>query len=227
MNYNERIFNPPWQLQGSGHILFLKGREAYKERQNLWKEEKEMRRFLPLGVCMLVNYTDTPVGPYQEILFSPGLYRFKNGHKSFYRFSISKIYVSTMASVENGLENWAIPKEIANFSIVKKQETTSYFIQNESGEMQCSLKSKGPFFPVSTAVLPLLLGQKKEKDLFLTRADAHGRGKFARCQELQQRGSIFPLRTNTDLLFALEVQDFQMIFRKPECIKNFFHGNSE
>ncbi|GAB3639487.1 acetoacetate decarboxylase family protein [Spirosoma arcticum] len=67
-----------------------------------------------VGTVMLVDYETSPVGPYQELLFVPGLFRFGDTTS----FSIAKIYVSTRASVWNGRQNWGIPKELAHFSFV-------------------------------------------------------------------------------------------------------------
>ncbi|HEX5656412.1 MAG TPA: acetoacetate decarboxylase family protein, partial [Polyangiales bacterium] len=69
--------------------------------------------FGQLGLAMFVEYTASPVGPYRELLFIPGTFRFGKRRLP----SITKIYVSTRASVENGRRNWGIPKELADFDV--------------------------------------------------------------------------------------------------------------
>jgi acetoacetate decarboxylase len=63
------------------------------------------------------------VGPYQELLFIPGLFHIDGR----YTFSISKIYVSTEASVRSGIENWAIPKELADFKIDTQDDGSTLY----------------------------------------------------------------------------------------------------
>jgi len=64
------------------------------------------------GLCtvQVVRYSDTPVGPYDELLIVPG--RFSPERK----VRITRIYVSTAGSVYNGRRNWNIPKTLAEFT---------------------------------------------------------------------------------------------------------------
>lgn len=79
----------PWNLTGTGLIMVLKGQR----------------------LLMVVDYQTADCGPYQELLYIPGKALF-GGQK---RYTISDIYVSTMASVVNGRRNWGIPKIQADF----------------------------------------------------------------------------------------------------------------
>jgi hypothetical protein len=58
-----------------------------------------------------VDYKDSPVGPYKELLFNPPKFRMDNRSCRM----ISKIFVSTPESVVNGRDNWGIPKTLAQF----------------------------------------------------------------------------------------------------------------
>jgi acetoacetate decarboxylase len=71
---------------------------------------------------MIVGYDTSGVGAYKELLFIPALFDFDKKKA----FNISKIYVSTEESVYNGIENWGIPKQLANFNI---QQTSSQTCQ--------------------------------------------------------------------------------------------------
>ncbi|OBZ71563.1 hypothetical protein A0H81_08915 [Grifola frondosa] len=66
-----------------------------------------------MGFVMIVRYTDSPVGPYDELMMVPGDFKNPSGTQ---RPRISRIFVSTLASVYNGRRNWNIPKELANFT---------------------------------------------------------------------------------------------------------------
>lgn len=51
------------------------------------------------GVCMIVWYKDTPVGPYDEVIWMPGYFEVLEMGRKHAR--IARIYVSRMESVFN------------------------------------------------------------------------------------------------------------------------------
>lgn len=59
-----------------------------------------------LGALMIIRYTDTPVGPYDELIICPRsyVYQMEENGKTLERrnLRISRIYVSSRASVFNG-----------------------------------------------------------------------------------------------------------------------------
>src|SRR4051794_14743049 len=107
----------PWNLRGSGHIFF------YRFSQALLAQEAAVPTFMRptfvggLGALMMVDYSQSNCGPYQELLLIPG--RCLMGGRSYY--SISRIFVSTDVSVVNGRRNWGIPKEQADFRVVTSE----------------------------------------------------------------------------------------------------------
>ncbi|GAB1521184.1 hypothetical protein RhiTH_004275 [Rhizoctonia solani] len=68
-----------------------------------------------LGTIQLIRYHSSPVGPYDELLYVPGQMNYKIGGSSMSGLSITRIYVSSFASVVNGRRNWNIPKHLAKF----------------------------------------------------------------------------------------------------------------
>ncbi|OKL60604.1 hypothetical protein UA08_04049 [Talaromyces atroroseus] len=62
---------------------------------------------------VIVRYQDSDVGPYDELIVSPGF--FVNPHTGKRYARITNIYVSTDASVWNGRRNWNIQKHRARF----------------------------------------------------------------------------------------------------------------
>jgi len=68
-----------------------------------WQRVALKRTF---GALMWVDYRETPIGPYRELLFIPGTVLV--GSAQF--FSISKIYVSTHDSRVSSIENWAFQR---------------------------------------------------------------------------------------------------------------------
>ncbi|KAL7415117.1 hypothetical protein BDY24DRAFT_440065 [Mrakia frigida] len=117
---------PPWILKGQLWTfppLFGKGKldlpaGTYPEGDELHVSDKE--KFAGgLGMLMLVRYSETPVGPYDELVYIPGNFTspsFPSSSKSLRSLRITGIYVSTQASVDAGRFNWNIPKHLAHFS---------------------------------------------------------------------------------------------------------------
>lgn len=61
------------------------------------------------GLMMIIRYTDSPVGPYDEFIILPGLY--KNPEDGLVpRFRISRIYVSHKYTTWNGRNSKLFPK---------------------------------------------------------------------------------------------------------------------
>ena len=109
----------PWTLTGDGLMLFYRFPREFVLENGFVPPELCQSFVGGFGSVMLVDYQTSNVGPYRELLFIPGQFQF--GSKRYY--AITKIYVSTQISVENGRINWAIPKEIADFHISADRQT--------------------------------------------------------------------------------------------------------
>lgn len=103
----------PWRLHGHGYTFFVKLPMPRGRAELFAPTELAEARFGQLGCVMYVEYTASPVGPYRELLFMPGTFRFGARRLP----SITKIYVSSQASVVSGQQNWGIPKELADFDV--------------------------------------------------------------------------------------------------------------
>ena len=101
----------PWRLTGDAYVVALKMPEKVLEEQCFVPENLKGCRLGSYSRMIYVDYKNSPVGPYRELLFDPGRFLFD---KRSCR-TISRIFVSTQESVVNGLENWGIPKTIAEF----------------------------------------------------------------------------------------------------------------
>jgi hypothetical protein len=170
-----------------------------------------------LGTVMLVDYQTSDVGPYCELLFIPGLFRL--GGKT--TFSISKIYVSTTESVVNGIENWGIPKERADFSITTTSDGAKTYVvsQNDTPFFSVTARSFGPRFPITTKLLPgFRVTQQRRNELLLTAPVASGTGQLASLRDLSVDSSRFPDIGRGWLLATIAVTDFTMTFPVPEPV---------
>ncbi|KAJ3753802.1 hypothetical protein EV360DRAFT_87436 [Lentinula raphanica] len=116
------------------------------------------------GFIMLVQYTDTPVGPYDELMYIAGKFSKGKGTSESSDndkqtpdakgdvetgFRITRIFVSTKESVANGRRNWNIGKELAKFN----------YTRNPDGSWDLAvypLEQADPFFHISVRPIPVL-----------------------------------------------------------------------
>ena len=97
----DRSYPAPWTLTGEGIIFPVLAKKDYN-REHAFLDESEKQQYRGgLGSVRLVNYHSSDVGPYQELLYIPGNFRYQG--RSYKR--VSKIYVSTHISVREGIAN--------------------------------------------------------------------------------------------------------------------------
>lgn len=206
------IAPPPWELKGSGYIFVYKFDKEFINQNGFLQDFQKGNYKGFFGTVMLVDYSESAVGPYFELLFVPGL--FKIGDKK--RFSIAKIYVSSYDSVWNGIQNWGIPKEIATF---KKSRNDNSEIFEASLDNQTFFKAevqKGKFkFPISTAFFPLKLAQKLGNKVILTNSSAKGKATFSSLKSIEIDPNYFPDISKFKPILSLSVDDFKMVFPIP------------
>ncbi|KAJ8112008.1 hypothetical protein OPT61_g5522 [Boeremia exigua] len=115
----------PWTLKAESYLLFLKlqglPEGVYDTLEEAWEDEGMGRFEGGLGAIMIVRYTDTPVGSYDELMLIPGNFSVphpSSGPPKIPRkaLRIARIYVSQRTTTYNGRLNWNIPKHLARFS---------------------------------------------------------------------------------------------------------------
>ena len=159
---------------------------------------------------MLVDYQESPVGPYKELLFIPG----KFGEEKLQ--SITTIFVDSVASTVHGRANWAIPKQTADFNWQKEKGLDQVDVSlNGKQVFRASIRSGGIPFPMSTALLPIQLRQELDDQVFFTQPEGKGWGKLARIQEVDLDPQLFPDIRGIKPLLALRVSPFTLTFPKP------------
>ena len=187
---------PPWHLQGSGSILLFRFEPGFLERE--------------LGLVMLVDYEDSPVGPYWELLFLSG-----------FRV-ITRIYVSTEASAVNGRENWGIPKEIADFAVERRGRTEQVRVTLDGRTVADLTLGIGrlplPPLPITAALIPRSLRtlvQPWEGRTYLTTLEGRGIVRPARLLKARIDPELFPDLTRGRLLGAVQASRFRLVFPEP------------
>ncbi|MGI9246260.1 MAG: acetoacetate decarboxylase family protein, partial [Steroidobacteraceae bacterium] len=141
----------PWSLQGNGWIVLLRLPRAAPARSDFVATALQPTLWAPVSLLMFVDYLGAPCGPYRELLFIPGALRFADGRR---HASISRIFVSTWASVVNGRANWGIPKDRADFAVTRGGERDRLAVADEKGREFCRLdfeSPRGPRLPLRTS----------------------------------------------------------------------------
>lgn len=210
MNAHVPLAPAPWDLSGQGWLFLYHLPETAQEIPELLPREPSGPYLGGLGALMLVDYQSSNVGPYKELLFIPG--RFRHGKKKFY--GISRIWVSTEASVVNGQNNWGIPKELANFKIERHGREEVWSVEQPGGGpiFRATLK-KGLFpFPMHTSLLPFPLLQRWKGKLFQTNFRGRGWARFGHIEDLSLSGAIFPEISAYKPLAGLVIDPFRIQF---------------
>lgn len=205
----------PWELYGKGYILLYRFDSEFVNTQGNvpWFLRGSFAR--GIGSVMLVDYEISNVGPYSELLFIPGKFRHIDKQEKKRRVdTITKIYVSTEASVVNGIKNWAIPKEQAEFAFSRSENGVESAVikQKDESIAEFEFKTTGPSFPVNTKWFPFPLVQHRDHHFFYTRFIGGGKGTFCKLTDVKINGALFPDISHIKPLAVIRVEPFHITF---------------
>jgi len=210
------VYPAPWKLKGRGYIFLYKFPGSF-ETHPAFKSNLTEEPFSGFGTLMLVDYNESDAGPYRELLFIPGEFTFLR--KKYY--SITKIYVSSMESVENGRRNWGIPKELADFDIIPLGGNKERIIVKKDGNIffDVTLKKRYIPFKVNTKYISNAIVQKLEDDtIFFTEFNGTGIGKLAFLKSITCDGKYFPDISSVRPLVITAIDNFNIEFPEAEKI---------
>jgi hypothetical protein len=170
---------------------------------------------------MLVDYAQSNCGAYHELLFVPG--QFASPQGKFW--SISRIYVSSQTSVDNGIANWGIPKEFAEFSWQRQGRLERVGVGNFA---EFVFSSSGIGLPIGLNSLPApwrtllhpeltgrsLLPADCGKNL-LTTLSGQGTMRPARLHSARAEAAHFPDLEHLRPVSAVLAEPFNLIFPIP------------
>ncbi|WP_205503097.1 acetoacetate decarboxylase family protein [Rufibacter psychrotolerans] len=212
---------PPWTLTGEGIVWLYAIPKGFNRHHGFLADYQTEGYVGKIGAVLYFNYTTSDVGPYQELIYLPGLFRV--GGKL--AFSISKIYVSTLASASNGWQNWGIPKEEADFSL-RKSDTGDFQLQVSRHGLPffaAQAKPFGPALPVTTRLFPWTrLVQQHPRGLLLTNPQLHGQAQLATTQTITADARLFPPVQHLKPLCTVVLRDVKMDFPVPELMGSAF-----
>jgi len=211
MNTSSNTYPPPWDLEGEGFIFPF---WVNKKKVFDWMNEQERKDFVGgLGAIILVNYKSSNVGPYYELLLIPGDFK----HRGENYKKITKIYVSSQLSLQEGRKNWAIPKELAEFEWKNEGDLTFVKAWNQAGDLSVKISKYFISFPVSTAFLPFTLLQNLDGLLLKTKFIGKGMGKLSSVEVWSTQGNFFPNLNEVAKLRlpSIQVSPFSLVFPTP------------
>ncbi|RYY80314.1 MAG: hypothetical protein EOO69_02665 [Moraxellaceae bacterium] len=223
----EKLAQPPvpapWQLMGDGYVVAVwmpnlkntieqsehtLARKAINKASRLWSQGR-------VQLLIFAHYTQSDVGPYDELLHIPQL---SHGVVEGYP-SIDRIYVSSMASVINGQQNWGIPKELALFDYQPatglQAKSITVTMPDQQPIARIELQASRFKFPVNTALIPARLRtlvQDWRGKRFYTAPEASGRACFASVKHWWFDPVYFPDLSGGKVLAAFKMTDFKMTF---------------
>jgi len=209
--------DPPWHLQGDAFILnywltpnFIKHNHAFHIAPS------------PIGrvvQVILVRYHESPVGPYDELLLLDHPLISKRRLSS-----IAKIYVSTETSVVHGQHFWGIPKQLAEFEWVIKDDVAYCTISFEQQEMSLCLykyKHSQTFYMNSHHLPARLLNIQQTWQGLHYQFSPQFRGKLCKLKQAAWKNmlDIFPDFSQAKYLHSFYVPEFQLTLPKAKIGK--------
>lgn len=204
----------PWKLKGSGYLLAIRLPAGILDHHSFVPDSLQGSRKGQLAYVMFVDYTGSDVGPYHELLYIPGNFRFSDGR----HVSITRIFVSTWESVVNGRNNWGIPKDRCDFNVSYGPREDRIALRAEDGTEFANLTfrtRRSLRIPVTTRLVPKklrTLGQIMNGREYRYTPESSGHIKPATLVQASFNPDYFPDITQGKVVSCIRVTDFNMVF---------------
>lgn len=204
---------PPWRLRGSGYVFLFTFEPWFLRNGGFLPPELVGEHFEgQLGALMLVDYRKSPVGPYRELLFAAG----RNLRWRHHLFSVTRIYVSTAASAVSGRENWAIPKETAEFEVIQEEAERVIVQRDRLAEVDLTVApGRGLPIPALGFLAPpswRTIVQLRDGQILETRLSGRGVLRPAKLLDFRTLPKAFPDVNQGKLVAGFFIKDFRMRF---------------
>lgn len=195
----------PWEIKGEAILLIFRFKKKWVEGKGILPKHLKGKFKGGLGFLILGNFADTPVGPFHELLFTPG--RFKKTKRQ----AITKCFTDSEVNTQNGHANWGIPKETLPMKwVTEKNRDTVQVSKNGNVIFTAEFESYGFSLPLSTTFFPIRLNQTWNKLNYFTRPTGFGRGKLVKVKNLDLNPELFPDIRGISPILALKINPFTM-----------------
>ncbi|KAK2054360.1 hypothetical protein LY76DRAFT_686692 [Colletotrichum caudatum] len=164
----------PWTLKGTVYALTFVPpstdlpTKAFAPLERQFASATEGEFLGVLGMIQLIRYTESPVGPYDELLIVPGFFKYNHTEAASRTVQerknvrVSRIYVSQKYTCWNGRTNWNIPKHLARFDWTENdggETSVKVYPYDTTGDPSESKPAEKPWFQatfkqLSPGVLP-------------------------------------------------------------------------
>lgn len=211
---NVPLTPPPWDMAGQAYIVSVRLPEDVIERES----------FIPAGLSrasrgttahmMFVDYTQSTIGPYHELLYLPGKFTF--GNQRF--LSITRIFVSTWVSVINGEKHWGIPKDRCDFEVsygADGVDRIALTAADGTRFVEMELQARGLPLLAMGGVVPekyRTLAQIKDGQRYTYAPKANGWFKFAKVKRWKFDSRYFPDLSKGKVVGAIKLTHFDLVF---------------
>lgn len=206
-------FPAPWNLRGEAFISALRLPPSLSHDALSAPPSATGKRPTGLSYLVYVDYHEVDCGPYRELLFSPGAIGCIDHVQ---RPTITRILVSTYESVVNGRNLWGIPKDRADFEVVRDGALTRVTVTREGRTLaQLAFSAHGPALPASANLLPGALrtiAQHWRGQEYRITLRGSGRIRCAKLRDFNSDGSYFPDLSEAKVRAAVQLRPFHMVF---------------
>lgn len=186
---------PPWPADVRATIWWHRTTRAGRELLP--------QKSVPLTLAMVVDYLDSPVGPYREILASPVLRLPGGGRGAMPRMSVPFIAVDSETSVHGGRTHWHLPKVLADFG---GDVLGASSVSGEGWAVHADARPMGPPFPMKGA---LGFAQPVDEELALAGATLTGKARLCRVK-VDAHGPSLGSWLRTGTFFGLQITSGRM-----------------
>ena len=200
----------PWTLRGDTYLMLFRPGE---DRALFVHDELREPAVADFVIAMFVDYRESPVGPYQELLFIPGTFEFGERRLP----AVTKMYVSSEASAVNGRRNWGLPKELATFEVRQLADRRTRVLMRVGGRRAVELYFREGLIPVplSSLLVPeelRTIGQKLDDKSFEFAPTTSGWLKAAATLQAWSDPAFFPEISPEQMIATLKFSSFEAVF---------------